>query len=231
MSRKQENIPDHRGRFGGVKQVKKTTIRLTNYVVVAIIVGIIYVFMEVFFTSVFTSEMMDKYSFRPVPSAKFEKMAFKPWDKADEPAPIQRMSLIGASSIWMFLLGALCGLCLFLIHKKGRERLNLFWQTLLGAAVITILELIAGLLLNGLGRYYIWDYTKEFMNLWGQICLKHTLMYLFPLVPVAYWFFHFLEAQYDELPEKTYSLFKHLRYTYNPLEVRFRKIPGIFNEK
>ena len=171
-----------------------TSIRLTNNLVIFIIIGVIYVFMEVFFTSIISPETRDKYSFKPIPQKTFSKMAFQPFETADNPTPIKRWSTIGASSIWMFFLGGLCGLFLYAIHKIGRRRLNLFWQSLLGALIITILELIAGLILNGIFRFFIWDYTDDFLNFKGQICLMHSVIYFFPIAPVAYWFFHFLEA-------------------------------------
>lgn len=82
----------------------------------------------------------------------------------------------------MFVLGGV----LFLLLGELNEGL-LSWDTplwlqgVLGAALVTAAELCAGLVLNiwlGLG---IWDYSRVPFNLWGQICLPFTLLW----VPVS----------------------------------------------
>lgn len=202
----------------------KRTIRLTNSVVIFIMTGIIYVFMEVFFTSVVMDNIKDKYHFKPIPGAVYEQMSYKPFPDPTISNEIKPLSLIGASSIWMFLVGGLSGLALFLIHRYGRKRLNLFFQSILGSLAITILELLSGLLLNGWLKLYIWDYSTLFLNFLGQICLSHTVIYILVICPVAFWFFHFLEAQYKETPEESYSFFHHYRHLFIPHGVSIEKM-------
>lgn len=50
---------------------------------------------------------------------------------------------------------------------------------ILSAIIITVIEFIAGCILNIWLGMNIWDYTDEFGNILGQICPKHTV----------YWFF------------------------------------------
>lgn len=77
-------------------------------------------------------------------------------------------------------------------------------QAVLGALVVTLAELAAGLVLNvwfGLG---IWDYSRMPINLWGQICLPYTLLWV-PLSAVAVvwddWLRHWLWG--EERPHYT----------------------------
>ena len=79
----------------------------------------------------------------------------------------------------MFLLGGACFLAL------GRlRRLPLSWPvlTLLGAGLITLGELLTGLLVNR--TYTVWDYRGLPFNFKGQICLQFALLWL-PLAFLA----------------------------------------------
>ena len=95
----------------------------------------------------------------------------------------------------MYLLGGLCFVLLGFIPRllPGRP---LMVHMLAGGALITLLELAAGLILNiGLG-WEVWDYSKRLLNFKGQICLKHTTFWCL-ITPVAillndylrYWLF------------------------------------------
>ena len=71
----------------------------------------------------------------------------------------------------MFFAGGTCFLLL------GRLRNQPPWlQAVLGAGIITAVELGAGLLLNR--RYGIWDYRDMPLNFRGQICLPYSLLWL-----------------------------------------------------
>lgn len=53
----------------------------------------------------------------------------------------------------------------------------LWRQAVTGGLCITAVELGAGILLNIWLRLDIWDYSSCWGNLWGQICLKWTLIW------------------------------------------------------
>ena len=82
----------------------------------------------------------------------------------------------------MFLLG---GLCFWLIGQLDHSRtVPLAAQAVLGAALVTVLELLTGLVVNcrlGLG---VWDYSSLPMNYRGQICLAFFLLWI-PLSAAA----------------------------------------------
>lgn len=210
--------------------MKSITIKLTNSLVIFIMTGIIYIFMEVTFSSVLP-KMQNKYLFKPIPAELYHQMACKPATVTEKEgyyilADINRFSLIGASSLWMFLVGGICGLCLYFLYYVGKNdgkgifpkfKMNLFFLCLAGSVIITLIELGAGFILNGLCHFYIWDYTQDFLNYMGQICFSHSLLYFILVTPLAFWFFHFLESQYDEIDQEPYSLVKHYTWLLNPI--------------
>ena len=83
----------------------------------------------------------------------------------------------GRTHISMALAGALCGV---LIYYGNALFLQLpFWcRTLLGAAVILLVEFTVGVVCNlflGLG---VWDYTDRPPHILGQVCLRYTLLWV-----------------------------------------------------
>ena len=77
----------------------------------------------------------------------------------------------GYSHISMFAAG---GVCFLLIGQLGQVQPVLPWplRAILGAGIITMVELAAGLLVNR--RYQIWDYRGRPGNFLGQICPAFT---------------------------------------------------------
>ena len=75
----------------------------------------------------------------------------------------------------MFLAG---GTCFLLLGKLMRiqPRLPLLPRVLLGAVIITAVELAAGLLVNR--EYRVWDYRNTPFNFYGQICLPFSLLWI-----------------------------------------------------
>lgn len=84
----------------------------------------------------------------------------------------------GRSHSSMFLAG---GICFLLIGHLGavRPRLPLIPRALVGAGIITMVELAAGLIVNR--TYQVWDYRESPGNFLGQICPLFTLLW----IPIA----------------------------------------------
>ena len=78
----------------------------------------------------------------------------------------------------MFVLG---GICFVLVGnlKRLRSRRPMVLLATEAALIITLLELLCGLLVNR--SYRVWDYRHLPMNFRGQICLPFTLLW----VPVS----------------------------------------------
>ena len=75
----------------------------------------------------------------------------------------------------MFLAG---GTCFLLIGHQGElpDPLPLPARAVIGAGIVTMVELGAGLLANR--RYQVWDYRDQPGNLWGQICPLFSLLWI-----------------------------------------------------
>lgn len=98
-----------------------------------------------------------------------------------------RMSLTGWTSIWMLFVGGLCGIVCGLINERKLAKLPMFVQCIIGGVSILTIEFIAGVILNLWFHLSVWDYSDEFANLLGQICLKNGLLFTFVLCPFAFW--------------------------------------------
>ena len=81
----------------------------------------------------------------------------------------------GRSHGSMFTLG---GLCFLLLGKlqKGLPRFPLWSKVILGAGMITALELATGLAVNR--QYAVWDYRNMPYQYRGQICLPYSLLWM-----------------------------------------------------
>ena len=53
--------------------------------------------------------------------------------------------------------------------------------------LIVVLEYATGLLLNKQLGLAVWDYADQPLNLDGQICLSHSLVFAFVLAPFCFW--------------------------------------------
>ena len=81
----------------------------------------------------------------------------------------------GWSHISMFFAGGAC--CLLLCGlNRAKPRLPLLLRALTGAGIITMVELLAGLIANR--DYAVWDYRHMPLNFHGQICLPFTLLWI-----------------------------------------------------
>ena len=81
----------------------------------------------------------------------------------------------GYSHWSMFLLG---GLCFLLLGQLGRKLgwIPIWAKVILGAILITALELGTGLLVNR--DFSVWDYRALPFHYRGQICLNFSLLWM-----------------------------------------------------
>ena len=89
---------------------------------------------------------------------------------------------VGLELLWrgrshgsMFLAG---GTCFLLLGKlqKAKPRLPLVFRGFAGAGIITMVELLTGLLVNR--KYTVWDYRDQLFHFYGQICLPFYLLWV-----------------------------------------------------
>ena len=95
----------------------------------------------------------------------------------------------------MFLAGGVCFLLLGRLNDT-RPRLPLLLRGIAGAGVITMVELLAGLMFNR--DYAVWDYRELPGNFHGQICLRFFLIWI-PISLVAMWIYKMLQRPLAKL--------------------------------
>ena len=79
----------------------------------------------------------------------------------------------GRSHVSMFFAG---GVCFLLLGQLDKLHIPIIMKVFLGAAVITAVELLTGLLVNQ--QYQVWDYRHLPYNFRGQICLRYFLLWI-----------------------------------------------------
>ena len=75
----------------------------------------------------------------------------------------------------MGVLGGICFICLGLINEILSWETPLVLQMLIGSTIITILEFIAGCIVNLWLGWNVWDYSELPYNLLGQISLFSSI--------------------------------------------------------
>lgn len=111
----------------------------------------------------------------------------------------------GFSHWTMFVVG---GLCFFLVGaiNEVTPKMALVKQMALSGIIITAIEFLSGCVLNLWLGLDIWDYSDEFGNLFGQICLKHSC-YWFLLSLVGIVLDDYIRYRLFHEPKPKYTLF------------------------
>ena len=76
----------------------------------------------------------------------------------------------------MFIVGGVCGVLIGLINDNT-PNMPLLPQCVLGAVIITIIELLTGLFLNVYLGLNVWDYSNQPFNFMGQICPQFCIIW------------------------------------------------------
>lgn len=84
----------------------------------------------------------------------------------------------GHSHWSMFILGGVCLIAVGLINEILPWTTFIEEQILIGTGVITLLEFIAGLILNIWLDLGIWDYSDIPLNFMGQICIPFIVIWI-----------------------------------------------------
>lgn len=83
----------------------------------------------------------------------------------------------GYSHYSMFLLGGACFIAIGLLNEIFPHTPSFFVQMLMGAALVTAAELLAGLIVNVWLGLQVWDYSNMPLNFLGQICLPYSALW------------------------------------------------------
>jgi uncharacterized membrane protein len=127
------------------------------------------------------------------------------------------MSLIGHTSLWMILVGGTMGVILggFDEIRWFTQKINMFWQSIIGMIAIFIIEFLSGLVLNVHFQLGIWDYSNLWFNVMGQITLVFAPLW-FLICPFAFWIDDHLKCKYFDMIEPS-NVWKYYRLCFRPL--------------
>ena len=89
----------------------------------------------------------------------------------------------GYSHWSMAVLGGICFLIIGQLNEVYSWDMALISQMFISALVITLLELITGLIVNKWLQWGVWDYSQVPYNFMGQICLLYTNLWFFLSLP------------------------------------------------
>lgn len=85
----------------------------------------------------------------------------------------------GYSHFSMFFVGGLCFVLIGKINEYISWEAPVYIQSILGSIIITTIEFISGCILNIWLRLGVWDYSNIPFNLFGQICLPFSVLWIF----------------------------------------------------
>ena len=108
----------------------------------------------------------------------------------------------------MFIVGGVAFFLIGCINEKYRN-MALVKQMIIGALVITLLELVCGCIVNLWLGWNVWDYSNMPFNLLGQVCIPFSILwFLLSAVAVVLddWIRHLLWN--EEMPH--YNFFRRI---------------------
>ena len=85
----------------------------------------------------------------------------------------------GWSHWTMFVLGGICFVAMGSLNENIDWNMPLLVQMLCGGGIITLLEFSTGCIFNLWFGWGVWDYSNEFGNLLGQICIRASFIWFF----------------------------------------------------
>lgn len=118
----------------------------------------------------------------------------------------------GWTNIAMLFVGGLCCVLIGLLDEfTNGFSLKIWQQCILGTLIILAVEYTSGVILNIWFKLHIWDYSKSFGNINGQICVPYGIMW-FILTPFAIWLDNFLRWRIfgEEKPEDLKQVYSQL---------------------
>lgn len=86
---------------------------------------------------------------------------------------------------WSMILAG--GVCFSLFYKlcEDEEDMPVFKKCIIGATLITSVELIFGTFVNVILKWNVWDYSFLPLNFYGQVCLPYSVLWFFLCLPLA----------------------------------------------
>lgn len=92
--------------------------------------------------------------------------------------------------------------------------LNIFTQIFIYSLIATILEYVTSLILEKIFSLKLWDYSDEYLNLEGRICLKHSIIWAGLIVLFIYFIHPFTVGMINKLSFKIQSIIASVFFIY-----------------
>lgn len=89
----------------------------------------------------------------------------------------------GYSHWTMAIDGGICLVGIYLITTY--TDINFIYKVLCCSALITLVELVSGLIINRMLHWDVWDYSALPMNFLGQICFSYTVLWTALCIPIV----------------------------------------------
>ena len=119
-----------------------------------------------------------------------------------------------------------CGLVLYPVYTKLKEKIHSLpaayvTSFFINMAFCVIAELILGMLFNA--DHHAWDYSNQFLNFQGQICLLYSLCFGFLSSGITWYIYPLMERQWSYVSKDAFRvifvasavLFVFLYFAYN----------------
>lgn len=123
-------------------------------------------------------------------------------------------SYMGIEILWrgythwtMGIVGGLCFVLIGLINEIFTFQMLLWVQDLIAAVLVTIIELVSGIVINIVFKLGVWDYSNVPFNILGQVCLPYMILW-FLLANVAIVVDDFIRWKLFQEEFPKYRLFK-----------------------
>lgn len=114
----------------------------------------------------------------------------------------------------MLIIAFILSFLLDQMNTRLRWDTPLWVHAIMGGILITGIELVAGLVLNVQLGFCVWDYSNHPWNLWGQICVPYSILWIF-LAGLAFVLFDFQRWILfgEEIPKYTFWFSKKSEIT------------------
>lgn len=89
----------------------------------------------------------------------------------------------GYSHISMMIAGGICFILIGLLNEIYSWNMSILSQMVISAFIITMVELVSGIIVNLWLKLHVWDYSSLPYNFLGQICLLYTNIWFFLSLP------------------------------------------------
>lgn len=90
----------------------------------------------------------------------------------------------GYSHFSMAITGGICFFTVYCFCNLSKTS-TVIEKCMIGALLITGIELLSGVAVNGFLKLNVWDYSNVPFNLFGQICLPYYFLWTLLMLPVS----------------------------------------------